>query len=317
MGKIKQNVFWSKQDLELVRKNYSLPNGLTLLQSLLPARSYNQIKAQAYWMGLRRKPLYFKNEAFFSQMSPTVASIAGFIAADGYIDKANKRFTICLSDKDSAHLEFIKKTVEYTGPIYHRKPKEKQIIDKDSGKSYTLGKGRIAVLMIGKASKWMDDLDKLWNIRTQKTFNLLPPPIRNLKLVMSYISGLIDGDGWICFGKDGTPGLSVMGTKELMTWVKQVFDHLTPGYTKSNLYSTSSQNIYVYSIHGVRAYLIWKLFMALDIHRLTRKWSKFEPYHQAVMQDGLSKWGNASVLRCQMSPTLTEDMLGDKIVLEF
>ena len=171
--------------------------------------------------------------------------------------------------------------------------------------------------MFGKASKWIDDLDKIWNIRPLKTFDLKPPPIKNLKIVMSYLSGLIDGDGWICFGKEAVPGLSVMGTKELMTWVKQVFDYLTPGYTRSNLYATSSKNIYVYSIHGVRAYLIWKMFMALDIHRLSRKWSKFEPYHQLVLRDGFTKRSAYSFERCQMSPTIIEDMLADKIILPF
>lgn len=314
MSQTRKEGSWSPEELALVKQHYPHKQGTKILAELLPDREYNQIKAQANLMGLRRKPLYFKNENFFSTMTGQTAAVAGFIAADGYVNTKDMRLHLGLSDKDFEYLDDIKRITGYTGPIISRKPKEAKIIDKDTGKEYTIGKGRVCTLQVGKASKWISDLNQHWNIGTRKTFDLKPPSIDRLDLVLSYISGLIDGDGWICFTKDGVPSVHVMGTKEVMEWVKMVFNFLTPDHTRNKLSKTSSPNVYVYGVNGARAYVIWKIFMSLDIHRLNRKWDVMLPYHEAVINKTLCpNTRRDKVLATDIQPILDAIVSGSTI----
>lgn len=298
---------WTAQELMLVRDNYTKPDAFDIFKQILPARSYNQIKAQAYLMGLRRKPLYFKNDGFFSEYNPTVAAVTGFIAADGYVDLKNRRLHINVAIKDEEYLDLIKTKMGYTGRIYRSKPKEKIIIDNGTNKKYVIGKNQVSTLLIGKIDQWMEDLDKKWNIRTRKTFDLCPPPINDLRNALSYISGLIDGDGWICWNQSTQNMLSinVMGTKELMNWVKKIFDILTPGNNKSQLVKTDSPNIYVYSIRGARAIFIGKLFLQLPIHRMERKWGKARDYINLFQQQvSIDYRTKAALTKCNFDESL-------------
>lgn len=283
MGEKKQNIFWSQEEYDLVRENYTKSDGFSILAKKMPNRTYNQIKAQAYKMGLRRKPQYFKDDDFFIKEDSMVAAVAGFIAADGYVDPTNRRLHINVSEKDKDYLEEIRKSLSYTGPLYSHQPKLKTIKDRGTGKEYHIGKNRVYTLLISKIDQWLIDLKNKWNIHTCKTHDLKPPLTNDLKTALCYISGLIDGDGWIVVTKEGAKSISVMGTKEVMQWVKNIFDFIVPATGRgSDLQADSSDNIYTYTVTGARCYILWKIFMSLDILRMSRKWDKFREWDQQI-----------------------------------
>lgn len=280
----KTNVPWTDAELKILKENYCKPDGIKIIQTLLPHRGYNSIKGMAnVRFGLRRKPVFEKRHNFFSVPNDHNNVIAGFIAADGCIGDSH-RLTITLSSKDADHLESIRQQVGYTGRIYEYKMKERLMTPPDSVKTYIIGKTPIVTLQIGDCNQWLHDLNQIWNITPRKTHTLRPPNLTNLRHIICYLSGLIDGDGWICLNNkaDSKHGkvleISVMGTKELMTWVKRVFDFLTPGQIGGQIKPTSSPNGAVYTVRGTRAYLIAKIFLSLDILRLERKWAAAREY---------------------------------------
>ena len=61
--------------------------------------------------------LYTQNENFFSEPNDKNSYWAGFIAADGGIEKTSNRLRIGLSIKDRELLEVFAQQVEFTGPI--------------------------------------------------------------------------------------------------------------------------------------------------------------------------------------------------------
>src|SRR5690606_13503507 len=69
-------------------------------------------------------------------------------------------------------------------------------ITKSTHNIYSCGKNQIRYNIYSDI--WFDDLYKFWNILPNKTLYLNPPNITDLNLCLSYIIGLIDGDGSIC-----------------------------------------------------------------------------------------------------------------------
>lgn len=284
---------WTPEELSLLQEHYCKPDGPRLLQQLLPHRGYNSIKGMANVKGLKRRPVFTKNKLFFRQGSENSHMLSGFIAADGCITgQKYDRLNITLSIKDQDHLHAIKDLLEYSGEIYTYQPKLRTMIDKRSGKEYLIGKDPHCTLQIGQCDEWIADLKQTWNITPRKSHTLQPPNLTNLCHILCYLSGLIDGDGWVCLNKkaDSKHGkvleISVMGTKELMTWVKRVFDYITPGQTQADIKSTSSPNGAVYTVRGTRAYLLSKVFLSLDILRLERKWQAAREYGKLLEETG-------------------------------
>ncbi len=95
-----------------------------------------------------------------------------------------------------------------------------------------------------------------------------------------------------------------MGTRELMEWIKTVFDYLTPGITKTALGLNESKNVCSYHLSSARAHLIGNLFLSLDIPRLNRKWDNVRAYSQYLDSGQGSKKLHALLKKCQFDRTL-------------
>lgn len=220
--------------------------------------------------------------------------VAGFFAADGCVDDVGQRVNITLCEKDKDHLDKIRKLLEYSGPLYVGRPIQREITNKHNGKKYIIGKNQTSILVISRAQQWIKDLNDVWKITPRKTFTLEPPPLTDRRLQLCYLSGLIDGDGWITLNKtpENTYGctleISVMGAKELMEWTKTIFDAITPANTGNRVKSTKSKDIRCITLRGMRAYQIAKTFLALDIPRLDRKWDKAREFIRLVDSNPLT-----------------------------
>lgn len=217
---------------------------------------------------------YNFNHSFFA--TPTVLNsyYAGFIAADGYIHEERKVMTVQINQQDRIFLENIKKDTFHEGKILG--PYKDDIIRLDFNCSQQI----------------CQDLKNSFNITGRKTFTLQPPKIQD-ELALAYIIGYIDGDGSICnartkywskkdlnFRTSYWISLQITGTKNLLNWIKLIFDAMEPygKYGMANVYlrkeNTKGQKIYSYRLGGQRALRVLRRLKNISVPKLDRKWSK-------------------------------------------
>lgn len=152
---------------------------------------------------------YFCNDEYFSVIdSAQKAYWLGFIAADGYIQSKNRYNTkyigVTLGIEDIAHLEQLKKAIEYTGDIK---------VYKYHGFSETVG----ARLLV-QSDKMYDDL-KSHNVVERKS-NIIQKPDIDPKYYGSYILGYFDGDGSISVSKDmKSCSIKFIGTDSILDFI--------------------------------------------------------------------------------------------------
>jgi hypothetical protein len=83
--------------------------------------------------------------------------------------------------------------------------------------------------------------------------------------------------------------IALMGTKSLMSWVKEFYDTLIPFSDKSQLKILGEKDSFEYKIIGAKAYWLGKLFLSLDIPRLNRKWDILRQYIKDIDEGKTSK----------------------------
>jgi len=207
---------------------------------------------------------------------PTVENSywAGFIAADGCLEKNEKVLVINLSANDKEHLEKFVRTVEDKGRIYEG-------VNKD---------GYAHVKFQRTCHEWCRDLRNNWGIRERKSLVVPIPHLIDEQMIMSYVLGYLDGDGYVRVHNDELK-ISVAGGKTILTWIRKLFIKLVEenecNYKRSKnqqrgkKHATLRQPVnnpyfYTYEIGGYRAMIIWDVLMRLDSPVLKRKWFKKE-----------------------------------------
>ncbi len=300
------NIPWTPTEDAILKQQFANGKDITRdVMPLLPGRTYNAIRSRATkYLGVKMKKLPIHDRTFFDVPNEINCSIAGFLAADGCISNIG-RLTLGLSTKDRSHLETIVKAVQYSGRIYDYVRPYNLIVKKYGKETPYDGTLYVSTIQI-QCPELCAALARNWNITPRKTHTLLPPPLTNPRLVMAYLSGLIDGDGWIIEDKsDPTRGcrytICVMGTKEMMEWTKAMFDLYVPHSDGAALQPNESSNIYDYGIGGAKVYWLAKLFWALDIPRLTRKWDKLKDLIGKVEGGMCSPRFRRAVARCHPS----------------
>jgi DNA-binding transcriptional regulator WhiA len=188
---------------------------------------------------------------------------AGFIAADGSVDRNRKVLTISLNNKDSKHLKLLQKTLKFTGTL-------KQVITVLGDKRHKATK-----LYISSAKELLDDLERHFNITPNKSLSLIPPNLNEKEFIKAFIIGYIDGDGSIVYGtnkqKKKYLRLSILGTENLLLWIKDFFDQeFDLSYRK--LYKQG--RVYCYQLASLKAYKALSDLNKLEVPKLKRKWGK-------------------------------------------
>lgn len=311
---------WTDEELAVLKEHWLKPDGVKIVQELLPHRHYNSIKATALNRGLKRWIQYTKDEGFFDTLNDTSNVIAGFVAADGCISEERRSFVITISAKDKDYLEKIRCHVKHSGELIEgSRPAGHIIVSR--GKEYVQKETHHVTLLVSDCARWIESLQKTWNITPRKSHTLQPPNLTNLRHILCYQSGLIDGDGWVCLNKkiDSKHGkileISVMGTQELMTWVKKTFDYITPGEDEAQV-KTNTSNNYTYSVKGMRAYVMAKVFLSLDILRLDRKWDLARNYIALLeAPGGMSPKMTTYLKKTGFDPTLINRLQTEEILL--
>lgn len=213
------------------------------------------------------------NDDFFSDYTLENCYYAGFIAADGNINKNRNKLTICLSGKDKPFLEKFSNTIKSEYKI-----------------TECLSKGKHQSVSITVTSeKLCNDLGKNFNIFPQKSLTITPPKIDDKSLLDAFILGLLDGDGTVSFTKkrlkDGRYSkrlyIGLIGTKEMVSMVKNRFEEIL-GETISNLsHGKYSGNTYTIRTTDAHARKLFLHYYKIDVPKLERKWG-LEKYNYCI-----------------------------------
>lgn len=205
---------------------------------------------------------YRVNDNYFSKLTNENCYYAGFIAADGNIDKTKTKLTIGLSAKDKTFLEKFLQDLKANYNIYKR--------EKD---------GFINNSVIIISNKICYDLERNFNIVPNKSLIYSPPNLKD-SFLDCFIMGLIDGDGTIGFSKrkKGTQDsiyISIVGTYDTVNLVKNRFDEILENKTSKLYQRNKNKNFYQYRISDKNARLIFTYFYTRysNISKLNRKWS--------------------------------------------
>lgn len=261
---------WSTEEDNLVRRRYARES-IEELCRLLPLRTDKAIRTRARKLGVslragEKQRKYTVNASYFS--SPTIESSywAGYIAADGCLQDQNgrKMLTFCIKNDDRNHLKELKTVLGYTGKIEERT-------------TSLLGYGSYEQAMLRiNSPEILHDLMSVFGLGPRKSKTLKPPNLSELEHKKAFIIGYIDGDGCIStVFSNGAYHLKVglVGTEELLLWVKEVFDFCYPALTNRISNVLPHEGCYRYAVQGRRAVKILNDLNAMKIYKMARKWN--------------------------------------------
>lgn len=249
---------WSSEEDEILRKFYP-DKEFSEYEQLLQNRSFSSCLNRANVLGLKKtkhKKRNFKyrvDHHFFNKSNNLNSYWAGFIAADGYIDKKYHRIGIKLSIKDISQLEKFKIDINTDSPIRRFKRK-------------SFGEIREYCIIDIYSDFIKNDLCNIFSIKHNKTFNMQVPNISGDQR-FSFIAGLIDGDGSI-FNKSKNI-ISIVGDEKILLWIKEVLNEIVD---VSKISINKKGKISSFAITGNRCIEIKDKMKKLNIPLMERKW---------------------------------------------
>ena len=251
-------------------------------------KKYNLSYRKGKHPNSKGKRIYNVDDNYFSEINSDTCYWAGFIAADGNINKKMNSLTIALSSKDESHLEKFLKCLNSNYKI-----------------NRYLSNGFPTSYITIQSKKMCNDLFLNFNITPKKSYTLRHPNILNKEFIDSFIIGYIDGDGTIGLTKGKRQMrayISIIGTYEICTWIDNRFREILNKVKNGNPYN--ERNIFSVKYADKNARNLIVHFNKSYRHKLSRKWSeellkhcfqfkKFEninKYHQILELDlkGLS-----------------------------
>ncbi len=260
---------WTIKQIAMLKNEFS-DIDLDILSDRL-GKTTISIRNKASRLGLRRSDIaalisrikshkrYTCNEKFFVKSNIINSYWAGFIAADGCIFSKRNMLCITLSEKDIDHLVRFRKDIDSN----HR------IRTFSSNSSYLIG-GKYSEIKIYSVPNMLTDLSSVFNIHDRKTKNLLPPLDLKGDNKISYIRGLIDGDGWV-FKSNKTLHVGCSGRENVLQWMSSTLSN-DLGIHMPSVRRTSHGDCFQLVVSGTKANLVYARLKAIDSSYLYRKW---------------------------------------------
>lgn len=269
---------WTKEDDDKL-KELCLVHGYSAAQMMkfFPNRTKQAIIGRRGFLKLKSKykrpKKYTFNENYFSEYNNENCYWAGILLTDGHIGIKDryKHIKWGCAMKDIEHMENFKKMINSTHPIKKiNKPCNISTLDDKKLHAY-------CYMDFWSVEKWADDLKNNFGFDHNKTLRTEMPKMTSILHKLSFIKGVIDGDGCISIAeKQAGISISICGcNKELLLWIKDVFDSLnlpTLAHRASEVRGREGENCYYWSRAGFTAAVIFELLNRLECPFLTRKW---------------------------------------------
>ena len=206
--------------------------------------------------------LKFDNTVFDDINTEEKAYWLGFLYADGSVSSTNNNVEISLKGEDIEHLNKYKQFLKHSSEV-------KIGISKCAGKIFS----RCRFCVTDKYfKKRLIELGCIPN----KSLTLSFPDLSifsSPELVYSFIRGYVDGDGCISFTKDGKPTLEIVGTKEFLSGIKNIFPN-----SFGNVFIKDKRRpngaVYIKCTRKKAKFVLEKLYDNSSIY-LQRKYNRF------------------------------------------
>ena len=136
---------------------------------------------------------------------------------------------------------------------------------------------KFSYIRFESAKSWTDALAHHFGITINKTLRSKMPELPTNLLKLSFMRGMVDGDGYVTVltkGKSGSLGICG-ANREIILWFKQVVDSLhlpTLSYRPQNIMQPENESCYYWKISGLTASILFELFRCLPTPGLARKW---------------------------------------------
>lgn len=244
------------------------------MEAFFPGRSLNSLTSHArqylnIYNDKYENRRYQYNETFLDKPDVLNCYVCGFVAADGciqYPEKQSPTLGIEVIDSDIDHLNGLKGALGYTGVTKWHPAEGKKTVSFRMSCSYEYAK----------------KLANTFGIIPRKANHLNPPNLSSLELRLSYLLGLLDGDGCvhICKQKNILSISFASSSSRATEWYKQMMEELNlPTINKPKpvkMRKLSHCNAYSLCYAGARAVafvkLIQSFYKAHNLPILKRKW---------------------------------------------
>ena len=200
--------------------------------------------------------LKFDNTIFDSIDTEEKAYWLGFIYADGWVSNDNNTFTLTLQSKDVAHLNKFKTFIKGENPICFRRV------------------GKYCNVSVSTCNKHFRDRLIELGCTPKKSLNLIFPDINiftKKELVYDFIRGYVDGDGCLTFSRNGRLSIQILGTKEFLEGIQNIFPNKFCLYKIKRL----SSNTWTLNNCGKNADFVAKILYSNAKIYLERKYERF------------------------------------------
>lgn len=265
---------WTKEEEALLLKVLPEKKVYKDLLKYFPNRSWESIKGKFKQKKLQpKRKIYYKNEQFFEVPNLINSYWSGMILSDGYLFRGNgDSLHLSLQIKDKNHVQWFANDAG------------SNIKAKDWIKP---NKPRFSRVSFYGATKWMEDLNKNWNIPLKnKSFTTIGPPIYlSVENALAELKGQLDGDGSLAVHKDkkkrkdGTDYermiLTFLGTKDIVLWNKIFLEKfIFKRYLTVNIHPDKS--IFKLTLGNNDAVILYNIFKSIKTPELHRKWTNPE-----------------------------------------
>lgn len=217
----------------------------------------NNIETRPSYITLRS---VWWDEQFFKRESKITAYWCGFLMADGNISFASKaathRVSLTLAEKDKDHL--VKYCQDVQIPIKHIR--------------YNHGTKSNSVGITGDESSTAIPLKK-WGVIPRKSYVYQEPKILNQELILPYIVGIIDGDGYIRVGKKNNE-ITIACNKDFAPWLIENLRLFDTTFNKISIYNGTDYMKVVRFGSKKTMTGIYNQVIDMGIPYLSRKWDK-------------------------------------------
>jgi hypothetical protein len=216
--------------------------------------------------GMERRPnrRRFFNEEAFSVFTPESCYWAGFLAADGWVDKRQTVVSVELAIKDRDHLV---KLCGFLGAD------PAMVSERDKKQPWgTMGQFCAVHFCSMRMAKM---LEENFNIVPNKSRTLRPPLLVPKELIHHFVRGYFDGDGWFSWSRGNLKCGFCSGSCEFLTWLRSSI-HVLAHAKKPLLQQRPHSALYQIEFHGriqVPEIVSWLYAGSTETSRLMRKYN--------------------------------------------
>lgn len=278
---------YTDEDIKIIKEKYSYLTINQIREKYLPHISFDSLawkiktlrKQGINITPISRKRLYNYNEHFFQFPNVNNSYWAGFIAADGTIHRVKTKtnidrydnLKISLKRDDKHHLERFADDIQYNGII-----KDGRCLKNDARFKNT---EYLHSTLDISCNNICIDLNNVWNITPNKSLTLKPPSSLDDNCALSYIKGILDGDGYICWNNNRL-SFGISGTFDILHWVKQRLSIINTIFLDKKIYKHKNSKMFSIVLNGKFAYEVLTVLKNINTPCLERKWNKIHEYEK-------------------------------------